>query len=130
MFKATILSFSLVCLFFTGCALLNKVAPSQLDEAGNPIPGTHDVSQPIKDTSKAIPYGEAVLGIFLLAWNGFEKYRANKLEKGLKATVRAIKGVLEDPAMQAQAEAIKESLRNAHANSGSTALIKALIAKV
>ena len=130
MFKATILSFALFCLCFTGCALLNKVAPSQLDEAGNPIPGTHDVSSGVKDVAKAIPYGETAVGILLLAWNGFEKYRANKLEKGLKATVRAIKGVLEDPAMQAEAEAIKDSLRNAHANSGSTALIKTLIAKV
>lgn len=130
MVKATIISFILVCLMFSGCALLNKVAPSQLDESGNPIPGTHDVSQPIKDVSKSIPYGEAVVGILLLAWNGIEKYRANKLEKGLKATVRAIKGVLEDPAMKEQAEAIKDSLRNAHANSGSTDMIKTMIAKV
>lgn len=128
--KAVMLSFIAVLLVFSGCAFMNKVAPSQLDEAGNTIPGTHDVVQPVKDVAHAIPYGDVVIGILLLAWNGAEKYKSYKLGKGLKSTIQAIEKAGEDPAIADSIAKLKILLSNAHDVANVQSEVKDILAKI
>ena len=128
--KAIVLSFIAVLLVFSGCAFMNKVAPSQIDEAGNPIPGTHDVAQPVKDVAHAIPYGDVVIGILLLAWNGAEKYKSYKLGKGLKSTIQAIEKAGEDPAIADSIAKLKVLLSNAHDVANVQPEVKDILAKI
>ncbi len=119
--KAILISFIAVVLCFTGCSLIEKIAPSQLDAAGSPIPGTHDVSH---------PYGEAAIGVLLLVWNGYEKIRANKFGKGLTSTVQAIEKAGEDPALAELVAKLKEELSHAHDVAGVQPIIKAVLSKL
>lgn len=113
-----------------GCTLANKIAPAQLDADGNPIPGTHQVSQPIQDTAATIPYGSVALNGVLLVWNFIERARANKNGKGLIATVSAIKQASKDPEIQAAVEKLKGYLATSHKAAGVQPLVDAAIAKV
>jgi hypothetical protein len=119
-----------VVIVLSGCSLLERVAPSQIDANGNVIPGTHDVSQPIHDTARTIPYAEPLLGVLLLAWNFSEKYRANKLNKGLKATVMAIENAGKDPDIAEAISKLKDQLSHAHDVAGVQPEIRDILAKI
>ena len=117
-----------------GCSFLanlgNKIAPSQVDTAGNAILGTHKLTPLAKDVGGAIPYGMPVLLGFSTVWNLFERARANRNGKGLIATIKAIKQASEDPEMKAAWETLRGYLSNAHDSADVTPLIKDLLAKV
>lgn len=128
--RAMMISLLGVLLVLGGCAFMNRVAPSQLDENGNPIPGTHDVTQPIKDIAHPIPYADVVIGIGLLIWNGYEKYKKNKVEKGLMATIRAIEQTGKDPAIEDAIAKLKVNLSHAHKVAGVQPMINDMLEKV
>ena len=121
---------SLIIFTIAGCAWLNKVAPSQTDESGSSIPGTHAVSQTTQDVAGMIPYGSVALNGFLLVWNFIEQAKAKKVGNGLKSTVLAIKQASEDPAIKEAIEKLKVYLANAHNVAGVQPLIRDLLAKV
>ena len=116
-------------LLFSGCSLLSKIAPPQYDESGQAVPGTHDVIQPVKSVVGNIPYANPVLGILLLCWNFAETFRANKTQKGLMATVRAIEQAANDPEIKEAVAKIKGYLSNAHDIAEVQSLIKSALSK-
>lgn len=116
--------------FLSGCAFLEKIAPSGVDELGAPVPGTHAVIQPVKSVTDAIPYGEAAVGIMLLVWNFIEKAKANKNQKGLMATVRAIEQAGKDPDIKEAVKKIKTILSNAHDIAEVQPLLRELLKRV
>ena len=129
--RALILILVVVCIFFAGCAILDKVAPSQLDESGEPIPGSREPTELTKSIADSVPYGSTALYFLLFAVGGYEKFKSYKLEKGLKATLLAGKQVAKDPEMKVLWEKVKEKYyRPAHESAGITGLIKILIAKL
>jgi len=125
-----ILILSLFLVFLVGCSFLEKFAPSQLDEQGKPIAGTHQLTPFATSTSQAIPYGEVATGVLLLVWNFVERVRANKNEKGLKATVLAIKQAGQDPATADAIAQLKIKLSQAHELANVKPLINYIISKV
>lgn len=128
--KAILISFLLLVLTISGCALANKIAPSKLDDSGNPIPGTHDVSLGLHSTASTIPYAEPLIGILLLAWNGVEKYKSYKLGKGLISTVQTIEKLGEDPDMKEAIAKLKDQLSHAHDVAQVQPEIKSILAKI
>lgn len=131
--RAVLILFVMLCLtvFMAGCATLERIAPSAVDEQGNVIPGTHALT----DTGKAIagnlgPWGQAAAAIPLLVWNFFELAKAKRDQKGLIATVKALHQASKDPKTKEAFEKIKEYLKNAHSVAGVDANIKALLAKL
>ena len=119
----------LVCTF-SGCAFLEKVAPSQVDETGNVIPGTHELIPLAKDVSGAIPYGGVATSIFLLAWNFVERAKSKKTTVGLMATVRAIEAAAKDPETKEAIEKLKIQLAEAHQSVDVQPLVNRLLAKI
>ena len=115
-----------------GCAFLNRALPSQVDESGNIIPGTHQASAEQQAAASLIPYGigSAALNILLIVMNGYEKYKTAKVGNGLKATIAALNQIRDDPALKAEWTQIKTILSDAHSVAGVTPLIKEYIAKV
>ena len=77
-----------------------------------------------------VPYADVVVGVALLIWNGVERFRRKKTEKGLFATVRAIKSVLNDPTTKTHVDKIKSELSKAHDSADVTPLIKSILAKI
>lgn len=130
MHKAIMLSFIAVLLVFGGCAFMAKVAPSSLDEAGQPIPGTHELTPLAKDVTGAIPYGESAAAILLFAWNFSERVRANKNQKGLMATIRAIEAAGNDEATKEAVAAIKLKLAEAHKTADVQPLVNRLLSQI
>lgn len=128
--KAMMLSFIAVLLVFGGCAFMNKVAPSAMDEAGNPIVGTHELSPLAKDVTGAIPYVDLIALIGLGIWNFAERVRANKNKKGLMATIRAIEVAGNDPATQEAVAAIKLKLSEAHKTADVQPLVNRLLSQI
>lgn len=122
----------ILCLIVLGgCAFLEGIAPSQLDEQGNAVPGTHTLTP----TGQALAGNAGVFGglataIPLLIWNFIEIAKAKKDEKGLIATIQAIKSASQDPKVQSAWETIKIYLQNAHDVAGVTQRIKDLLAKI
>lgn len=118
-------------LFFSGCALLNRIVPSSTDEQGNVIPGTHELT----DSGKSVAanfgvYGELAVGIPLLVWNFVERFRRKNTEKGLMSTVVALKSAFDDVSTQADIDAIKSKLSSAHKVAGVEGMIKNILAKI
>ena len=113
----------------SGCALLDKLAPSQLDESGAAIPGSRQPTAITQAVAETVPYGELALTVLLFGVAGYERFRAAKLEKGLKATLLAGKKVASDPSMKEMWDKIKDMYRQEHETSGVTKLIKSLLAK-
>ena len=101
---AMIVLMLLISLTITGCALLNKVAPSQVDANGVPIPGTHTATATANTVAGLAPWGigSVALNAILLVVNGIEKYNADKVGKGLTATLQALNKVKDDPTLKAQ----------------------------
>lgn len=129
--KITIVLGIVILCTFAGCAFLQKVAPSQLDEAGQPIPGTHTLNETAQAVATNLgPYGSAAAAIPLLIWNFVELVRAKKDQKGLIATVKALKQAGDDPKTKEAFEAIKGYLKNAHSVAGVDSVIKNLLAKL
>lgn len=120
----------LMAVFLSGCALLDKIAPSQLDAQGQPIPGSRQPTEVTKAVAGAVPYGDVALyGVLFLA-AGYEKFKAYKMEKGLKATLLAGKQVANDPEMKEAWDKVKKYYELEHDNAGVTTLIKSLLAKL
>lgn len=120
-----------ICLVFAGCAAIQALAPSAVDEAGNVIPGTHELT----DTAKSVTanlgvYGQAAAAIPLLIWNFVELAKGRKSKKGLVATVMALKQAADDPSTKKQFEDIKGYLKSAHKVAGVDLSIKNLLAKL
>jgi hypothetical protein len=125
----------LCAVLITGCALLNKAMPSQLDEAGNPIPGTHQATEQITNAVAGInyngmPVGQIAIGALLLVWNGWERFKAAKSGKGLNATLLALKQISKDPALKSQWETIQPLLASAHKAAGVKSTIDVALAKL
>lgn len=118
------------CFIISGCSLVDNLLPSQFDATGNAIPGSRQPIAVVDAVAESIPYAPIALNMFLLILAGVEKFKANKLEKGLKATLLAGKQVATDPELEKQWEKIKEKYRQAHENAGVTSLIKLLLAKL
>ena len=129
--KSIFILFIVCSVLFSGCALLNKIAPSQVDESGQPLSGTHELS-PIakKATDAAGPYGQAAAAIFLLVWNFTERAKSKKIGTGLVATLTGLKSAAKDPATIAGFEQVKAYLKNAHNAAGIRKEIDALLAKI
>ena len=118
------------CSYTAGCAVLDKIAPAQYDEQGNIIPGSREATPLARGVADAIPYGDVALSFVLLVAAGYEKYRANKLEKGLKATLLAGKKVASDPQMKELWDKVKDAYRQEHENAGVTSIVKEIISKL
>lgn len=129
--KASLVLIAFLTLTFGGCALLDTIAPPQYDEQGNAIAASRQPTFITRTVADTIPYGESALGLILFVAAGYERFRANKLEKGLKATLLAGKKVAKDPKMKDMWDKVKDDYyREAHENAGVTALIKGLLAKL
>lgn len=115
-----------------GCALMNKVLPGQVDANGQIISGTHQATASAQGLAGLIPYGigSVLLNVIQLAWNGYEKFKADKVDKGLNATLIALNQVKDDPNLKADWEQIKAILSKAHIVSGVQPLIQRLLAKI
>lgn len=129
--SAVVFCFILLVVTFAGCATLNKVFPSKVDEQGNVIPASHEASDMANTVAGFIPngYGTIFLTAFAGVWNFYERYKRNRSEKTLMATVRAIKEAGQDPATKDDIDKIKELLSKAHAMAGVKKEINAMIAK-
>ena len=120
-----------LAVMLSGCALLNKLAPSSYTEVGQPLPGTHELSPIAKTaTDAAGPYGQAAAAIILMAWNFVERAKAKKNGEGLKATLSGLKSAAEDPATKAAFQQVKLYLKNAHDSAGVRKDIDLLLAKI
>ena len=119
----------LFCLIFSGCALLDKMFVPKYNEQGSEI--GREPTEITKAVADVVPYGDVALNVILLMYAGVARFKQYKTEKGLKATVLAIKNASQDPEIKEAVNKVKESyLRPAHENSGATNLIKLLLAKV
>ncbi len=116
--------------FVTGCAALDKVAPSKVDEAGNQIPGSRELTPFSKDVTDAIPYGGVVASGLLLVINFIEKAKANKTTTGLMATIRAIELAAKDPELKDAIAKLKIQLSEAHQSVNVQPLINRLLAQI
>lgn len=116
-----------LCLISAGCTTLEKLFPSQVDESGNKILGSHYATDPVKQTAPIIPYGETAVAGLLLVWNLIERIRGNKYKKGLAGTIQAINQVKEDPKVVADWERFRETLKTVHNATGVRGIINALL---
>jgi len=122
-----------ICLmvFCVGCTTIETIAPSQLDEAGNVIPGTHQLNPTAQAVAENLGvWGQAAAAVPLLIWNFVEMAKAKKDQKGLMATIKALRLASTDPKTKASFDKIKEYLKNAHDVAGVSARINALLAKL
>lgn len=126
--KLVLLSLCLVLL--TGCALLDKYAPPQVDSQGNVIPGTNTATPLINNVAGAIPYGSEALNIILLITNFVALVKKNKVAKGFKATVQAIEQASKDPLVKGAIDKIKEKLSDAHDLTDTQPVVKAILDKI
>jgi hypothetical protein len=132
--RITLVMLLIICVgSIVGCAFLNKAAPSSIDTTtGQPIPGTHEPTQQVKDIAGVIPggWGNVALYALLLGWNGWEKYKANKVGKGLNSTLIALNQIKGDPTLQKDWEQIKGILSDAHDVAGVQPVIQQALAKI
>ena len=119
-----------MCLFFSGCALIDKLAPSQIDESGAVIPGTHTATTLVKEVADAVPYGGVALSILLLITNGVEIVRSKKTTRGLMATIRTIEEAGDDPKMKEAVAELKILLAKSHSDWNVQPLINRLLSKL
>ena len=110
---------------------MNRLAPSSFDEAGNPVPGTHELTETANTVASNFgPYGSAAAAIPLLIWNFVELVRAKRDQRGLIATVKAIDEAAKNPTIKEAAEKIKVYLGSAHKIAGVNKTIDGLLTKV
>ena len=113
-----------------GCAFLQKVAPSQIDEQGSVIPGTHELSPLAQDVAGAIPYGGVASTFLLLVWNFVERAKSKKTATGLMATIRAIELASQDPETKDAIAKLKLQLAEAHQSANVQPLVNRLLAQL
>lgn len=119
------------CVMMAGCSFLDAIAPPQYNEQGEAIPGSRQPTEVTQAVADTVPYGNVALGVLLLFTAGYEKFRAYKNGKGLKATLLAGKRASQDPELKKAWEEIKEKYyKQAHEDSGVTSLVKILLAKL
>ena len=112
-----------------GCAWLDTQFVPEYDEAGNEI--GRAPTETVKAVADAVPYGNVALNAALLLFAGVAKFKQYKTEKGLMATVTAIKSASKDPEIETAIEKLKQSyLQPSQTASGSEALIKMMLAKL
>lgn len=132
--KALLLTGLVLLATIVGCAWVSKeaglVAPSQVDATGNVIPGTHALTPAAQDATKQIPYGDVIVGIGLLIWNGIERYKASKMKTALTSTVQTIENAGDDPAMAANIATLKTQLDQAHQVAGIQPIVQDILAKI
>lgn len=134
-------------LFFGGCSALGKavntIAPNQTEVVSTTdpitgvitntvveVPGSH-IALPITNSAAgAIPYGPIALAGLLLIVNFYERYRSNKVGKGLQSTIQAIELAGKDPATAAAIAELKVKLSQAHQYAGVQPLINDILAKL
>lgn len=119
-----------IILCFTGCVLLSKIAPPQIDERGQPIPGTHQLTPLAQAGADAIPFGGVAASFLLLITNFLEIAKSKKTKKGLIATIRAIEEASQDPAIKDAIAQLKIKLASAHKSADVQPLINELLAKL
>lgn len=129
--NAVMVLFVLICILISGCAMLEGIAPSQFDEQGNVIAGTHQLT----DQGQAIVSNTGVMGglataIPLLVWNFVEIYKSKKKEKGLISTVKALKSASTDPEVVKAWATIKEYLEQAHDVAGVKQYMQGILASI
>lgn len=117
-------------LFLGGCAALERVAPSQLDEQGQPIPGTHTAIPLLDNVAGAVPYGSEALNFILLITNFVALVRKNKIDKGFKATVQAIEMAGNDPLIKDAITKLKEKLSDAHQLTGTSKTVNSVLSSL
>ena len=124
-----ILILTLIFLTIGGCAWLDKQFVPTYDEQGNEIARTPTAT--VQAVADSVPYGNLALNVILLVYGGIATYKKYKTEKGLTATVTAIKAASEDPALKDAVQKVKDSYLNpAQKSAGVLDLIKLVIAKV
>lgn len=129
MIKSLMLVLVLVCFTMAGCAALDRVLVPQYDEQGNEI--GRAPTELVAAAADAVPYGNVALNGMLLLLAGVAKFKQYKTEKGLKATVIAIKDASKDPELETAMQKLKDSyLRQTQEASGTRNLIKLLLAKI
>ena len=112
-----------------GCAWLDTQFVPEYDEAGNEVGRTP--TETVKAVADAAPYGNVALNLALLLFAGVAKFKQYKTEKGLMATVSAIKTASKDPDIAEAIAKLKESyLQPSQTAAGSEALIRMLLAKL
>ena len=117
-------------LILSGCAMLQKIAPSKTDAEGNVIPGTHALIPIAQETANAIPYGGVASTVLLLVWNVFERAKSKKTTTGLMATIRAIEAAAKDPETKEAVAKLKVMLSEAHQSANVQPLINRLLASI
>ena len=118
-------------ILFSGCSLMNKIAPSHIDETGATLPGTHTLTPFAQTATDATgPYGQAAVASILLVWNFVERFKAKKSGEGLKATLAGLSQAAKDPDTKAAFEQVKLYLKNAHDAAGVRKEIDLLLAKM
>lgn len=121
-----------MCLFsfiVGGCAWLDKNFVPQYNEQG--IEVGREPTELVKAVADTVPYGNVALNMALLLFAGVAKFKQYKTEKGLKATVVAIKKASEDEDLAEAMDKVKEAyLKPSHQTAGATTLIKMLLAKL
>lgn len=109
--------------------MVDKVLVPTYDEEGNEI--SREPIGIVKTVADTVPYGNVALNFFLLAFAGASKFKQYQTEKGLKATLLAGKMAAKDPKLKEMWEQVKEAYyKPSHASSGTTSLIKKLLAKI
>ena len=112
-----------------GCAWLDTQFVPVKDEAGNEI--GREPTATVKSVADAVPYGNVALNVILLVYGGIATFKKYKTEKGLVATVAAIKRASEDPTISEAVQKVKDAYLNpAQKSAGVLDLIKLIIAKV
>lgn len=119
-----------VCVLLAGCSLIDRFAPSQIDEQGQVIPGTHELTPVAKDVTDAIPYGGVVTSVLLLVLNFVERAKSKKTSDGLMATIRAIEQASKDPETKDAIARLKIQLSEAHQSANVQPLINRLLSQI
>jgi len=127
--KSVIVLCLLFCFVIGGCAWLDTQLVPTYDEQGNEIGRTP--TETIKAVADSVPYGNVALNVALLLLAGVAKFKQYKTEKGLVATVSAIKEASKDPALEVAVQKVKDAyLAPAQKCSGTQTLIKLILAKL
>lgn len=124
-----ILILTIVLFTVGGCAWLDTQFKPVLNEQGQEI--GREPTATIKAVADSVPYGNVALNVILLVYGGIATFKKYRTEKGLVATVTAIKRASEDPTISEAVQKVKDAYLNpAQKSAGVLDLIKLVIAKV
>jgi hypothetical protein len=133
--RVFLLFMMILSLSFAGCAMLEKIAPAEVNELGNPIPGTHELTPIASTVSQNLgPYGAAAATGVVWLLNFIElakvKRREQETNNAFLATVRAIDQARTDPNLKEQWDKLKAYLKNAHSSAGSGGVVSQFLSKL